>query len=146
MTNSLNETPEIQVAQALLLLEGKYVLQLRDKKPNIVAPGWWSFFGGKIDTGENPSQAISREIFEELFLEPKEFRFLWSTDYISQFTHLPVRGWYFMADVTEIWKNYKLSEGQAAKPFLFEEVRNLEMATIIWQTIERYHHTVENLV
>jgi len=51
-----------------------------------------------------------------------------------------------MADVTEIWKNYKLSEGQAAKPFLFEEVRNLEIASIIWQTIERYHNTVKNSV
>ena len=146
MTNSLNETPEIQVAQAILLLEGKYVLQLRDNNPNIIAPGWWSFFGGKIDSGENPSQAIRREIFEELSLIPEEFRFLWSTDYISQFTRLPVRGWYFMADVTEIWKNYKLSEGQAAKSFLFEEVRNLEIASIICQTIERYHNTVKNSV
>ena len=47
MTNSLNETPEIQVAQAILLLEGKYVLHLRDINPNIIAPGWWSFLEEK---------------------------------------------------------------------------------------------------
>ncbi len=105
-----------------------------------------AFFWRKNRYREKPFQAIRREIFEELSLIPEEFRFLWSTDYISQFTRLPVRGWYFMADVTEIWKNYKLSEGQAAKSFLFEEVRNLEIASIIWQTIEQYHNTVKNSV
>jgi len=29
-------------------------------------PGYWGLFGGKVDSGERPKQAVSREIQEEL--------------------------------------------------------------------------------
>jgi len=36
----------------------------------------WGFFGGKIESGETPEQALVREIKEELDYDLKEYKFL----------------------------------------------------------------------
>jgi len=36
----------------------------------------WSYFGGKIESGESPEEAIVREIKEELEFNLKDFKFL----------------------------------------------------------------------
>jgi hypothetical protein len=38
-----------KIAHAILLVDGKYVLQLRDNNPQIAVPGMWSLFGGSIE-------------------------------------------------------------------------------------------------
>jgi 8-oxo-dGTP pyrophosphatase MutT (NUDIX family) len=48
--------------------EGKWVLQHRDDRPDIVEPGKISFFGGHSDDGETPLACAIREAREELGL------------------------------------------------------------------------------
>ncbi|MEK6807677.1 MAG: NUDIX domain-containing protein [Nanoarchaeota archaeon] len=54
------------LAAKLVLINpaGRILLQLRSKKAK--EGGKWSFFGGRVDDGETPKQAIMREIKEEL--------------------------------------------------------------------------------
>ena len=47
-------------------------MQLRDAKPNIFYPGHWGCFGGAIDEGEEPYNALIRELEEEIELTPKK--------------------------------------------------------------------------
>jgi 8-oxo-dGTP pyrophosphatase MutT (NUDIX family) len=62
-------------AAALIMLEdGRYVLQLRDDIPHIWYPGHWGLFGGSVDRGEDPIQALRRELREELALDMSEAR------------------------------------------------------------------------
>jgi 8-oxo-dGTP diphosphatase len=49
--------------------EGKVLLQLRDNIPAIPWPDCWGTFGGQIEEGETPGEAIRREIWEELRYE-----------------------------------------------------------------------------
>ena len=49
--------------------EGKVLLQLRDNIPDIPWPGTWGTFGGQVEEGETPREAIKREILEELTYE-----------------------------------------------------------------------------
>lgn len=56
-------------AVALVVVDGdRYLMQLRDQKPGIFYPGHWGAFGGAIDAGETPEQALTRELKEELAL------------------------------------------------------------------------------
>lgn len=38
------DAPVLQSAHAILLLDGQYILQLRDNKPDIAAPGQWTLY------------------------------------------------------------------------------------------------------
>jgi 8-oxo-dGTP pyrophosphatase MutT (NUDIX family) len=46
--------------------ERKILLQLRDDSPAIPYPNCWGTFGGQVEPGETPAEAIRREIKEEL--------------------------------------------------------------------------------
>src|ERR1700749_137460 len=50
---------------------GRYLMQLRDPKPDILLPDHWSLFGGTVDPGEDDAAAIVRELVEELEFRPK---------------------------------------------------------------------------
>ena len=57
-------------AGALLITpDNKIILQQRDNKPGIMNPGQITTFGGAVEEGETPEQAIVRELKEELDLE-----------------------------------------------------------------------------
>ena len=56
----------IEVALAMLEREGSWLLQLRDDISGIVHPGCWALFGGHLDPGESASEALRRELLEEI--------------------------------------------------------------------------------
>ncbi|MFM1798021.1 MAG: hypothetical protein RLZZ117_299 [Cyanobacteriota bacterium] len=69
----------VEVALALVEQEGRWLLQLRDDLDWIVAPGCWGLFGGHLDPGETPEEALRRELLEEIS---------WSADLLHyQFAH-----------------------------------------------------------
>ena len=50
----------------MLEREGSWLLQLRDDINGIVHPGCWALFGGHLDPGESASEALQRELIEEI--------------------------------------------------------------------------------
>ncbi|MDR2611141.1 MAG: (deoxy)nucleoside triphosphate pyrophosphohydrolase [Clostridiales Family XIII bacterium] len=55
--------PEIFVSGALIIHGGKVLATQRGYGDYA---GWWEFPGGKVEPGENPEEALRREIKEEL--------------------------------------------------------------------------------
>jgi 8-oxo-dGTP diphosphatase len=45
--------------------EGEVLLQLRDNKPNLRSPGYWTLPGGQQENTESQIECIVREIYEE---------------------------------------------------------------------------------
>jgi 8-oxo-dGTP diphosphatase len=65
---------KVEVAIAILHQDNKFLMQLRDDIPGIFYPGHWGFFGGHIESGETPEEAVVREVMEEIsyaMLNPK---------------------------------------------------------------------------
>lgn len=57
-----------------MLKDGKVFLGKRTSK--IRYAGLWDCFGGHVESGESPSQALARELREELGIEPEDFEFV----------------------------------------------------------------------
>lgn len=60
----------VEVAIAILHSSERFLMQLRDNIPGIFYPGYWGFFGGHIDSGETPEEAVKRELLEEIGYTP----------------------------------------------------------------------------
>jgi len=50
--------------------DGRYLMQLRDDKPGIHAPGALGLFGGHVEPGEAEEEGLRREIAEEIGYRP----------------------------------------------------------------------------
>ena len=59
----------VEVALAMLQREGRWLIQLRDEIPTIVAPGCWGLFGGHLDLGETPEQPLAVELVMQHVLQ-----------------------------------------------------------------------------
>ena len=132
--------PDIQSAHAILLLGDEHILQLRELKPGIAAPGRWSLFGGRINSEcETPLEAISREIHEELSIQPEEFNYLCFADYFAAFEGEVIRTWLCSADASSVWSEHMLHEGMGVGAFQFEQVPHLRLPPFMRQAIERFY-------
>lgn len=60
----MGQKPEVAIA--ILYQNDQFLLQLRDNIPGIFFPGYWAFFGGHLEPGEDPSTAVYRELEEEI--------------------------------------------------------------------------------
>jgi 8-oxo-dGTP pyrophosphatase MutT (NUDIX family) len=66
--------------------DGRFLLQLRDDKPEIVNPGVWGSFGGRLEPHETsdpetPEEGFLRELREELAWEPRRFELYMSAPF-----------------------------------------------------------------
>src|SRR3989344_7903569 len=62
-----------RVALFVLKDKGKVLLQHRSKEDDKI-PSYWAFFGGQIEEGESPEQAVKREVKEELGIVLEDFK------------------------------------------------------------------------
>ena len=69
------------VAAIITLEDDRYLMHLRDDKPEIWYPNHWGCFGGAVDAGETPEQALRRELYEELELAVGQTTYFTRFDY-----------------------------------------------------------------
>lgn len=83
----------VQVAIALLYRDGKFLMQLRNDIPTIRYPGCWALFGGHLDPGETPEEAVKRELLEEISYVPPApslFGYYSDADVLRHVFHAPL--------------------------------------------------------
>jgi 8-oxo-dGTP diphosphatase len=78
MNNLLLDIARPAAAIAILYQGDQFLLQLRDDKPQIRHPGCWAFFGGHVEPGEQPAEAMLRELQEEIGYSPPQVHYFGS--------------------------------------------------------------------
>lgn len=86
----------------------------------------WAFFGGGIEEGESPEQAIIREVHEELNYDLKGHHYLTHQTVVSNGPRKGVIVHYFIARVHDL-SRFTLKEGSAMKLFTIAEARKLNL-------------------
>ena len=102
----------------------RLLLNLRDNKPQILYPNYWSFIGGGVQKGESLTHAILREVREEIEydVEKKDLSFIGIFD-DPYGNHVHV----YKTGIEKNLNDLKLNEGQRLDFFSFEEVLNLKV-------------------
>ncbi len=105
---------------------GRVLLQHRDKYAQR-SPNCWGFFGGAIENGETPEQAIRREVKEELGIELNDLSFFKKFEYKRKIELCEV--FVFIAPLTYPLKQLKKqqNEGDGLGLFSFEEIKKLNL-------------------
>jgi len=102
------------VAALIVLDQDSYLLQHRDDKPDIWYPNHWGCFGGSVEPGEAPLDALHRELYEELELEFDDAEFFARFDF--DLTRLAIgryyRSYYVVSVAADRVSRLVLHEGQ----------------------------------
>jgi 8-oxo-dGTP pyrophosphatase MutT (NUDIX family) len=109
----------ISTTGLLVDANGRFMLQLRDDRPDILNPGLWGSFGGRLEPYETPDEGFLRELQEELGWRPAShelyisapLRTLASDDTRSQLIYI------YAAPVDVPLDAMVLGEGQALDAF-----------------------------
>jgi 8-oxo-dGTP pyrophosphatase MutT (NUDIX family) len=139
--------PSEAAAALIVTPDARYLMQHRDDKPGIFFPGWWGCFGGAIEPGETPADAIRRELEEELGWRPGSIEHFASLGLDFSFAGYGVLPRHFFTVELDpgAMAGMRLAEG---KDFaLLPAARLLSMphlvpydATVIWQHLTRHRY------
>ena len=112
---------------------GKYLFCLRDNKSNIPNPNCWSLFGGGIEPGETPLEALKREIKEETNIKIYNIQLLASQNFTLHVKNKPytITGNIFLANTDAELNDIKLYEGQKVDYFTIDEIKNMKNTTSV---------------
>lgn len=121
-TNS-DEKENINGSVFIILYDDKKKLLMQHRTANALnSPNHWGFFGGSIEKGETPLEAIKRETFEELGIKIKNPKLLLK-EIIGE--NKKERNMYFYVKKIKNKFKIKLSEGQGMKWIFPSEIDNL---------------------
>jgi 8-oxo-dGTP pyrophosphatase MutT (NUDIX family) len=110
------------IVVAVLTVGTAYALQHRDDVPGIAWPGHWGLFGGNMEPGETPTEAVTRELEEEIGLRISCLSLMWRTDDYRDEHGRARQLFVFAADIGDAWRMHRLGEGQGAGVFAPDEL------------------------
>jgi len=121
----------------LIASNGTILLQYRDKDSKWNQDSW-SEFGGQIEEGETPEEAVKRELKEELGIELADLKFF--KKYELQRKKGIYEQFVFTATLNPSLKDLKKQqkEGKDLALFTYEETRDLKMADYTREILEDF--------
>jgi 8-oxo-dGTP diphosphatase len=127
-----------EIAQVLLFdRDGRLLIYLRDDKPEIPFPNHWDFFGGHVEAGEKPAEALVREVREELAIELEAFHFFRRYECRTGDAYANIKHIYY-AQIDRPASDLALYEGQKLAAIGREERMNFRFANVLGAILEDF--------
>lgn len=127
-----------EIAQILLFdRAGRLLIYLRDDKPEIPFANCWDFFGGHVEPGETPEQALVRELSEELGVELTSFQRFRRYECFTGDAYPNVKHIYY-GQIDRLAADLVLYEGQRLAAILRSERFNFRFANILGAILESF--------
>ncbi|MDP2607344.1 MAG: NUDIX domain-containing protein [Deltaproteobacteria bacterium] len=127
-----------QVAQVILFdRDSRLLIYLRDNKPGIPFPNRWGFFGGHLEIGETPDQALVREVEEELGLALSTWEFF-RTYVCTEGDAYPNVKYIYWSRIDQVADELTLREGQMLKSIELGERSQFQFANILGGILEDF--------
>jgi 8-oxo-dGTP pyrophosphatase MutT (NUDIX family) len=147
LTSGPKLRPSEAAAALIVTPDARYLMQHRDDKPGIFFPGWWGCFGGALEPGESPLDAIRRELDEELGWRPERVEHFATLALDFSFAGhgvLPRHFFTAQIDPHEVG-GLRLAEGQEFALVPAAELLSMPRiipydATVIWQHLSRHRY------
>ena len=133
LKTQLTATQGPQGVSAILINPlGQVLLQQRDDNPAIRYPGHWSLFGGTVEDGESPAEAVAREVLEEIDFDMRNFGLF------REFVQNNKREFAFAGELTAPLEELTLSEGQGMNLFYPAQLNELQIRPDDKDTLQKY--------
>lgn len=127
-----------EIAQVVIFDRyARLLIYLRDNKPDIPFPDHWDFFGGHLESGETPEQALFREVEEELGLALKDWKFF-RTYVCTEGDAYPNVKYIYWSWIDQAVDELTLREGQILKGIAPEERMQFKFANILGRILEDF--------
>lgn len=117
--------------------KGELLFYLRDNKPGIPFPQHWDLFGGHIEDGETPEEALVREVKEEINFDLKEYKFFREYKCLEGDAYPNIK-YIFSGKINLPAEEITLLEGDYLKYFLREEIPDVKFANILKSIVMDY--------
>ena len=127
-----------KIAMVLLFdRQCRLLVYLRDDKPDIPFPNHWDFFGGHVEEGETPEEALVREVKEEIAVELKQWVFF--RRYVcTAGDAYPNIKYLYWAKIDKLAEELTLYEGQRLKAIAADQRTEFLFANILGQVLEDF--------
>jgi 8-oxo-dGTP pyrophosphatase MutT (NUDIX family)/ubiquinone/menaquinone biosynthesis C-methylase UbiE len=125
----------------------KILFVLRDNKPNILYPGKWGNFGGGVEKGETPLEAIKREMKEESNIKISNITLLGKEKVTHIFRGRKYRriSHYHVAETEAKPGEIIIYEGQRAKYFTLKEIlSNKNFGPLAKRMLKKYYDEIND--
>jgi 8-oxo-dGTP diphosphatase len=117
--------------------QNRLLIYLRDDKPDIPFPNHWDFFGGHLEDGETPEQALVREVREELGVELRDWNFF-RTYTCTEGDAYPNIKHIFWAKLDRPLSELTLYEGQRLGAIARDDRKDVPFANILGAILEDF--------
>lgn len=120
--------------------EREVLLQLRDDKPGLAFAGHWTLPGGRVEPGEDATEAIECEIFEELGIRPalSHWKVYERPHLLDAHTQVLVVQHVYLGRIDECLEDFATNEGQAVRYYSCANLGQLSIGFGFEVLLEEY--------